>query len=89
MIIKTPSLRERALGVLEGLTYQEIKDALPRDYEQHTSGDPNYKPDGGESWIETQDRLKRHLMKLRKITIMSKSYALRTVVSSQCYLGFV
>ena len=50
--------RERALGVLEGLTYQEIKDTLPRDYEQHTSGDPNYKPDGGESWIETQDRVK-------------------------------
>lgn len=61
LIIKTPSLRERALGVLEGLTYQEIKDTLPRDYEQHTSGDPNYKPVGGESWIETQDRVKEAL----------------------------
>ena len=45
-IIKIECLRERALGVLEGLTYDEIKEKLPKDYLEHTSGNPNYKPDG-------------------------------------------
>ena len=66
LIIKTPSLKNEHLVSWKELTYQEIKDTLPRDYEQHTSGDPNYKPDGGESWIETQDRVKEALNEIAK-----------------------
>ena len=58
-IIKIECLRERALGVLEGLTYDEIKEKLPKDYLEHTSGNPNYKPEGGESWKDTHDRVER------------------------------
>ncbi len=49
-------LRERALGVLEGLTYPEIEEQLPEDYELHTVGDPHYRPEGGESWADTFSR---------------------------------
>ena len=58
-IIEIKNLRERALGVLEGLTYHEIKEKLPEDYLEHTSGNPNYKPEGGESWKDTHDRVER------------------------------
>ena len=56
LIKTTESLRERALGVLEGLTYKEIEANLPEDYKQHTSGNPDYKPEGGESWKDTCNR---------------------------------
>jgi len=49
-------LRERSLGVLEGLTYPEIKQQLPEDYDLHTAGDPHYRPEGGESWADTFSR---------------------------------
>ncbi|MEM9479190.1 MAG: histidine phosphatase family protein [Verrucomicrobiota bacterium] len=51
-----PRLRERALGVLEGLTYPQIKEKMPEDHRQHTSGDPDYRPDGGESWRDLFQR---------------------------------
>ena len=58
-IIEIKNLRERALGVLEGLTYHEIKEKLPEDYLEHTSGNPKYNPEGGESWKDTHDRVER------------------------------
>ncbi len=47
-----PGLRERGLGVLEGLTYPQIAEQLPDDHRQHISGDPGYCPEGGESWAD-------------------------------------
>ena len=46
-------LRERALGHLQGLTFDEIKARFPEDGELHASGDPHFAPDGGESWADT------------------------------------
>ncbi|MEM0897839.1 MAG: histidine phosphatase family protein [Verrucomicrobiota bacterium] len=51
-----PRLRERALGILEGLTYPQIEEKMPEDYRQHTSGDPDYCPEGGESWRDLYGR---------------------------------
>ena len=57
IIIKEESrLRERALGLLEGLTYAEIAEQMPEDHKQHISGDPDYRPEGGESWRDIYTR---------------------------------
>ena len=60
----TPHLRERGLGILEGLTYPEIAEQLPEDSKRHLSGDPDYRPEGGESWA---DLYKRSTAALRKL----------------------
>ncbi len=64
LINTTASLRERSLGILEGLTYKEIESNLPDDFKQHISGNPDYTPDGGESWKETQERVGKALEKI-------------------------
>ena len=56
LVMEREGLRERALGPLEGLTYEEIENQLPDDFAAHTSGDPHYRPDGGESWADTFSR---------------------------------
>lgn len=55
-IVDAEELRERGLGPLEGLTYPQIEEQLPEDYELHTVGDPHYRPEGGESWADTFSR---------------------------------
>ena len=44
-----PRLRERQLGVMEGLTRQEFAARFPQDAAQFNSGDPDYAVPGGES----------------------------------------
>ena len=56
IVQKDPRLRERALGWLEGLTYGQIAEQSPEDHQRHTSGDPDYRPEGGESWRDTHGR---------------------------------
>ena len=56
IIQEEPRLRERALGLLEGLTYAQIAEQMPRDHKQHTSGDPDYRPEEGESWRDIYER---------------------------------
>ncbi|MGJ8726487.1 MAG: histidine phosphatase family protein [Roseibacillus sp.] len=46
-------LRERALGHLQGLTFDEIREQHPEDAELHESGDPHFAPGDGESWADT------------------------------------
>ncbi|MEM9081274.1 MAG: histidine phosphatase family protein [Verrucomicrobiota bacterium] len=49
-----PALRERALGHLEGLTFQQIQDQHPEEARLHAAGDPHFSPaNGGESWADT------------------------------------
>ncbi len=61
IIQQAPGLRERALGVLEGLTYPQIAEKLPEDHRLHTSGDPHYRPKNGESWADIFERASRVL----------------------------
>ncbi len=44
-----PDLRERAYGIFEGLTTQEIQDRLPAEYDCFRSRDPDWAIPGGES----------------------------------------
>jgi probable phosphoglycerate mutase len=49
-------LRERDLGVLEGLTTDEMKVEHPNVYEAFRTGGPDYQPPGGESFRQFSDR---------------------------------
>jgi len=63
-IILEPGLRERALGPLEGLTLEEIKKKFPEDAARHAAGDPQYRPEGGESWADTFARSCHYLREI-------------------------
>ena len=64
IIQKEPSLRERSLGCIEGLTYQNLADQMPQDYKLHVSCDPDYRPKGGESWRDFFDRTQTSLKEI-------------------------
>ena len=51
-----PQLRERDLGVLEGLTTDEMLDQQPEVYRSFLEDGPDYQPPGGESFSEFSDR---------------------------------
>ena len=51
-----PALRERDLGVLEGLTTDEMKEIQPDVYQSFMDGGPDYQPPGGESFRQFFDR---------------------------------
>jgi 2,3-bisphosphoglycerate-dependent phosphoglycerate mutase len=44
-----PLLRERAFGVLEGLTYQQVDERHPQDAQRWRQRDPGWGPAGGET----------------------------------------
>jgi 2,3-bisphosphoglycerate-dependent phosphoglycerate mutase len=50
------SLRERGLGIFEGLTYEEIDERYPEEALLHRSGDPHFRPEGGESYVDLYGR---------------------------------
>ena len=51
-----PALRERDLGVLEGLSTDEMKESLPDAFQSFMEGGPDYQPPGGESFRQFFDR---------------------------------
>ncbi|MEK9773480.1 MAG: histidine phosphatase family protein [Opitutae bacterium] len=51
-----PELRERDIGVLEGLTTEEMLVKHPAVYKSFCDGGPNYKPPNGESFSQFSDR---------------------------------
>ncbi len=55
--MKTPVLRERNWGALEGLTREEIKTGFPDDAARLAAGDPDYAPAGGESKNQVRARV--------------------------------
>ena len=52
-----PALRERNVGVLTGLTFEEAMSRYPQDYGDLMSGDPYRKIGGGESFHEMMLRV--------------------------------
>ena len=50
------SLRERDLGVLEGLTTEEMKVKYPQEYKSFRNDGPEYQVPGGESFKQFYDR---------------------------------
>ena len=56
-IIKEPALRERHLGVFQGLTMAEVAEKHPEAYAGFRSGDPDYVIPGGESERQRYERI--------------------------------
>ncbi len=50
-------LRERSVGIWEGLTAEEIKAKFPDDYVQWRFDLLNYRPPGGECLMDVRDRI--------------------------------
>jgi len=55
-IIPDPRLRERHLGVFQGLSFEEARKKYPKEFERFTSRDPDYVMPGGESRRQAQQR---------------------------------
>ena len=51
-----PELRERDIGVLEGMTTDEMLEKQPDTYDSFLHEGPNYQPPGGESFHEFANR---------------------------------
>ncbi len=73
-IITEPGLRERALGVFEGLTTSEIRERFPLEYEGFQSRDPDHIIPEGESLRDKHERAVRTLERI------AASHAGQTVV---------
>jgi probable phosphoglycerate mutase len=56
---REPGLRERALGVFEGLTIGEIRERYPAEHERFSARDPDHVIPGGESVRGKHDRAVR------------------------------
>ena len=56
-IIKDSSLRERNLGIFEGITLEDIKENYPDAYRTYISMDPDFVIPEGESIMQMYDRL--------------------------------
>ena len=56
-----PDLRERSFGIWEGMTFNEIKDQYPAEFEAWASDPVKYSPVNGESTSEVYDRAIRAL----------------------------
>ncbi len=55
-IIPDKNLRERNLGILQGITKKEFAEKCPEEYSKFLSGDPNYQFPNGESARQRYDR---------------------------------
>jgi alpha-ribazole phosphatase/probable phosphoglycerate mutase len=54
--IEIPDLRERSFGIWEGMSFNEIKDKHPEEFEAWANNPLKYSPMGGESTVEVRDR---------------------------------
>ncbi|RJQ39042.1 MAG: histidine phosphatase family protein [Nitrospiraceae bacterium] len=50
------NLRERSFGIWEGMTFTEIKEKYPQEFEAWANNPLKYSPMGGESTIEVRER---------------------------------
>jgi probable phosphoglycerate mutase len=55
-IIKESGLRERNLGIMQGLTVEEFRHRYPEEYKKYISDDPDYALPDGESVRQRHDR---------------------------------
>ena len=63
-IITDPRLRERHLGIFQGLSGEEIKEKFPEEYRLHRSLGPHYVIPGGESALQQVERNVAYLSEL-------------------------
>ena len=55
--VKTPALRERSFGIWEGMTFNEIKEKYPEEFEAWAGNPLRYGPIEGESTLRVRDRI--------------------------------
>lgn len=55
--VETPELRERSFGIWEGMTFSEIKEKYPEEFEAWADNPLRYSPIKGESTLEVKDRI--------------------------------
>ncbi len=55
--VAVPDLRERSFGVWEGMTFTEIRERYPSEFESWAGNPLKYHPVGGESTHEVRDRV--------------------------------
>ncbi|HUO77198.1 MAG TPA: histidine phosphatase family protein [Thermodesulfovibrionales bacterium] len=60
-IIVVPELRERSFGIWEGMTFSEIKETYPSEFESWAGNPLKYSPPGGENTMEVHERVIRAL----------------------------
>jgi broad specificity phosphatase PhoE len=53
----TPELRERNFGVWEGMSFDEIREEYPEEFDAWANNPLKFSPMGGESTIEVRDRV--------------------------------
>ncbi len=54
---QSPHLRERSFGIWEGMTFLEIKEKYPVEFESWADNPVEYGPMGGESTIKVKERI--------------------------------
>lgn len=59
--LQVPALRERSFGIWEGMTFSEIKEKYPSEFEAWAGNPLKYSPVGGESTIAVDERVRRVL----------------------------
>ena len=59
--VKMPALRERSFGVWEGMTFNEIKERFPGEFEAWADNPLAHSPVGGESTLEVKERVVKAL----------------------------
>ena len=55
-IVVEPRLRERRMGIFQGLTPEEVRERYPEEYARFRSHDPDYVIPGGESMRQLYER---------------------------------
>jgi probable phosphoglycerate mutase len=85
-IVEDPRLRERAVGIWQGLTRLEIADWYPHEYAQLQADPENYRIPGGESRRDVRERLQSFIRDVfardegEVIGILSHTTAMRTLL---------
>ncbi|MDI6728185.1 MAG: alpha-ribazole phosphatase [Thermodesulfovibrionales bacterium] len=74
--IVIPDLRERSFGIWEGMSFNEIKDKYPEEFEAWAGNPLKYSPVGGESTLEVRDRV---IIALNKILNDHNSQGARNI----------
>ncbi len=59
--VAVPDLRERSFGIWEGMTFAEIRERYPEEFELWAGNPLKYSPPGGESTLQVKERVIRAL----------------------------
>uniref|UniRef100_A0A6B2L3P3 6-phosphofructo-2-kinase domain-containing protein n=1 Tax=Arcella intermedia TaxID=1963864 RepID=A0A6B2L3P3_9EUKA len=85
-LVRLPALNEIYAGACEGMTYEQIREQMPDEWEARQKDKLRYRyPRGGESYMDLVGRLKPLIIELERKTetvfIISHQATLRTLIS--------